>query len=322
MLDAARAAGGVPFGNEGDAHFVAFASAAAGMRAAVAAQRALASHDWGGDPVRVRMGLHTGEAVVVGEDYAGLEVHRAARVAAVGHGGQVLVTEATRLLAGDPGDGITLRDLGEHRLKDVARPERIYQVEADGLDTAFPAIRSLDVTPNNMPAQLTSFVGRAEVAAAVGHLERARLLTLTGPGGTGKTRLSLAVAAAVADRFPGGSWFVPLAAISDPDLVAATIAGTLGVLECGRDAARARHGVPPGAPGAPRPGQLRAGRRRGAGRREDPRGGPRRQRHRVQPGAAPDRRRAGVPGAAARRAARRRDRHRRDRRHGGGPAVR
>ncbi len=230
VLDAARAAGGVPFGSEGDAHFVAFASAAAGIRGAVAAQRALGAHDWGGDPVRVRMGLHTGEAVVVGDDYAGFEVHRAARVAAVGHGGQVLATESTRLLAGDPGPGITLRDLGEHRLKDVARPERIYQVEADGLDATFPALRSLDSTPNNLPPQLTSFVGRAEVAAAAGHLERARLVTLTGPGGTGKTRLSLAIAAQVADRFPGGSWFVPLAAISDPDLVAATIAGTLGVL--------------------------------------------------------------------------------------------
>ena len=230
VLDAARAAGGVPFGSEGDAHFVAFASAAAGIRGAVAAQRALAAHDWGGEPIRVRMGLHTGEAVVVGEDYAGFEVHRAARVAAVGHGGQVLVTEATRLLAGDPGDGITLRDLGEHRLKDLARPERIYQVEADGLGATFPALRALDGTPNNLPTQLTSFVGRAEVGEAVGHLGHARLLTLTGPGGTGKTRLSLAVATEVADRFPGGSWFVPLAAISDPDLVAATIAGTLGVL--------------------------------------------------------------------------------------------
>jgi predicted ATPase/class 3 adenylate cyclase len=230
VLDAARAAGGVPFGSEGDAHFVAFASAAAGIRGAVAAQRALASDDWGGEPLRVRMGLHTGEAVLVGADYAGFEVHRAARVAAVGHGGQVLLTEATRLLAGEPDSGVTLRDLGEHRLKDVAHPERIYQVEAPGLESTFPALRSLESTPNNLPSQLTSFVGRAEVAAAVGHLERSRLLTLTGPGGTGKTRLSIAVATEVADRFPGGSWFVPLAAISDPDLIGATIAGTLGVL--------------------------------------------------------------------------------------------
>jgi predicted ATPase/class 3 adenylate cyclase len=230
VLGAVRDEGGVPFGSEGDAHFAAFASAAAGVRAAVAAQRTLAAHPWPEEPLRVRMGLHTGEAQVVGDDYLGFEVHRAARVAATAHGGQLVVSEATRVLAGDPGQGIAFRDLGEHRLKDLARPERVYQVEAPGLDRDFPALRSLDAVPNNLPPQLTSFVGRAELAAAGSLLDQTRLLTLTGPGGTGKTRLSLALAADCTDRYPGGAWFVPLAAVRDPDLVASAIAGSLGVL--------------------------------------------------------------------------------------------
>jgi predicted ATPase/class 3 adenylate cyclase len=230
VLDAVRAEGGVPFGSEGDAHFAAFASAPAAVRAAVSAQRAIAAHPWDGEPVRVRMGLHTGEAQVVGGDYVGYEVHRAARIAATAHGGQLVVSETTRVLAGDPGEGISFRNLGEHRLKDLATPERVAQVVAPGLPAAFPPLRSLEHTPNNLPAQLTSFVGRAEVGDAVALLDHTRLLTLTGPGGTGKTRLSLAVAAEIAHRFPGGVWFVPLAAITDPDLVASTIAGTLGVL--------------------------------------------------------------------------------------------
>jgi predicted ATPase/class 3 adenylate cyclase len=234
VLDAATAEGGVPFGSEGDAHFVAFPSAAAAVRAAVAAQRALAGHPWQGEPVRVRMGIHTGEAQVVGDDYLGLEVHRAARVAAAAHGGQVLITDATRVLAGEPGDGVELRDLGEHRLKDLARPERLFQVTAAGLDATFPALRTLDATPNNLPPQLTSFVGRAEVADAAGLLARARLLTLTGPGGTGKTRLSLALAAECLQLFPGGAWFVALAAVTDPALIASAIAASIGLLAPGR----------------------------------------------------------------------------------------
>ncbi|HEX5828657.1 MAG TPA: adenylate/guanylate cyclase domain-containing protein [Candidatus Limnocylindrales bacterium] len=230
VLDAVRAEGGVPFGSEGDAHFAAFSSAADAVRAAVRAQQALAAHDWDGEPVRVRMGLHAGVARVVEGDYVGFEVHRAARIAACAHGGQLVVSEAVKALAADPGDGIAFRDLGEHRLKDLAAPERVYQVTAPGLDAEFPPLRSLDATPNNLPAQLTSFVGRAEVADAVALLDHTRLLTLTGPGGTGKTRLSLAVAVEIAHRFPGGAWFVPLAAIRDPDLVASAIGGTLGVL--------------------------------------------------------------------------------------------
>jgi predicted ATPase/class 3 adenylate cyclase len=230
VVDAAVAEGGVPFGSEGDAHFVAFRTAAAAVRAAVRAQRALAAHPWPHGPVRVRMGIHTGEARLAGDDYLGLEVHRAARVASAAHGGQVLVTDATRALAGEPAGDIGMRDLGEHRLKDLTRPERLFQVVAPGLDASFAALRTLDATPNNLPPQLTSFVDRAELANAAALLGRTRLLTLTGPGGTGKTRLSLALAGDCVDRFPGGAWFVPLAPVTDPELVASAIAASIGVL--------------------------------------------------------------------------------------------
>ncbi len=230
VLDAASGQGGQSFGSEGDAVFVAFPSAAGAVRAAVAAQRALADHAWEGGAVRVRMGIHTGEVLIVAGDYVGIEVHRAARVAAAAHGGQVILTDATRVIAGDPGDGIELRDLGEHRLKDFARAERLYQVEADGLETSFPALKTLDLTPNNLPPQLTTFVGRAEVDNAVMLLDRTRLLTLTGPGGTGKTRLSLALAGDCVDRYPDGTWFVPLAPVTDPELVASAIASSIGLL--------------------------------------------------------------------------------------------
>jgi len=234
VITAAEGERGVAFGSEGDAHFVAFDNAGAAIRAAVAAQRALAGHPWPSGPVRVRMGIHTGAVQVVGEDYVGLEVHRAARVASAGHGGQILVTDAARALAGNELDGIELRDLGEHRLKDLARPERLFQVQADGLTGQFPPLRTLDVTPNNLPPQLTTFVGRAELEAGTRLLERTRLLTLTGPGGTGKTRLSLAIASHSTERFRDGSWFVPLAPITDPDLIASAIAASLGLLAPGQ----------------------------------------------------------------------------------------
>ena len=227
---AAGEQGGVVFGSEGDAVFVAFASAAGAIRAAVAAQRALAGHAWVGGDVRVRMGIHTGEVLVVAGDYVGIEVHRAARVAAAAHGGQIIVTDATRTLAGEPDGAISLRDVGEHRLKDFPRVERLYQVVADGLGTSFPALKTLDLTPNNLPPQLTTFVGRAEVDNAVSLLERTRLLTLTGPGGTGKTRLSLALAGDCIERYPDGTWFVPLAPVTDPELVASAIASSIGLL--------------------------------------------------------------------------------------------
>ena len=234
VVEAAEAEGGVAFGSEGDAHFLAFDSASAAIRAAVAAQRALAEHEWPGSPIRVRMGIHTGAVRVAGDDYVGLEVHRVARVAAAGHGGQVLATEASRLLADEIPVEIELRDLGEHRLKDLARPERLYQIQAAGLAHEFPPLRTLVAAPNNLPAQLTSFVGRGELETATMLLEGTRLLTLTGPGGTGKTRLSLALASATLGRYPDGAWFVPLAPINDPDLIASAIAAAIGLLAPGQ----------------------------------------------------------------------------------------
>ncbi len=222
-------------GTEGDSFFVIFASADRAVAAAVDAQRALAAESWpDGVAVRVRMGLHTGEVESTGGgDVIGLAINRTARIAAAAHGGQVLISDATRALLADAlPDGVTLRDLGEHRLKDLRAPERLAQLVIDGLPADFPALRSIDARPNNLPTQLTTFVGRdRELAEAGALLARTRLLTFTGPGGTGKTRLSLQVAAAAADAFPDGIWFVALEAVRDPAMVASTIARTLGVVE-------------------------------------------------------------------------------------------
>ena len=198
LREAVDKAGGAAFGSEGDALFAAFASAPSALAASVAAQRALSARQWpGGASVRVRMGLHTGEGVVRDGTYVGLDVHRAARIAAAGHGGQVLLSDTTRALVENSlPSGVELRDLSRHRLKDLAQPEHIFETVIAGLPSQFPALRSLDATPNNLPTQLTSFVGRArEVAETTRLLATTRLLTLTGPGGTGKTRLSLQLAA-------------------------------------------------------------------------------------------------------------------------------
>jgi predicted ATPase/class 3 adenylate cyclase len=235
LREAFSANGGVEVGTEGDSFFVVFPSASRAVEAAIAGQRALGAEAWPPDGViRVRIGLHTGEGRISDGTYVGPDVNRAARIAAAGHGGQVLLSETTKALVQDGlPPGVTLRDLGEHRLKDI-RPERIVQLEAPGLATDFPPLRSLDRQPNNLPSQLTSFVGRErEVAEALALLEGSRLLTLTGPGGTGKTRLSLQVAAAAADRFTDGLWFVALEPIRDPALVAPTIARTLGLADSG-----------------------------------------------------------------------------------------
>ena len=234
--------GGVEVRVEGDALFVVFPVAVDAVRAAAAAQRALAKATFPhGATVRVRMGMHTGEgrpaSAAAGADYVGIDVNRAARVAAAGHGGQVLITEATATLArANLGDGISLRDLGEFRLKDLAQPERIYQLVIGGAAADFPPIRSLDRTLTFLPAQPSTFIGRArEIAEGQRLLERARLVTLTGPGGTGKTRLSLRIAEESAKTFGDGTWFVPLAPISDPELVPSTIAHSLGVQVSGTE---------------------------------------------------------------------------------------
>jgi predicted ATPase/class 3 adenylate cyclase len=234
--DASSAEGGFLFGSQGDAHFVAFSGAVQAIRAAAEAQRRMAAASWpDGRPVRIRMGIHTGEVIATEGSYQGLELHRVARLAAAGYGGQVLVSDATRALAaGALPDGLELTDLGEHRLKDLARPERLHQLTGPGLEDSFPPPRTLDAAPNNLPTQLTSFVGRAEVDRGRRLLARTRLLSLTGPGGTGKTRLSLQLAAeSVGDR-PGGVWFVPLSVVTDPALVPSAIATAVGLTGAGR----------------------------------------------------------------------------------------
>jgi predicted ATPase/class 3 adenylate cyclase len=217
---------------EGDSFFCVFASATDACMAAAAAQRALAAHPWGeGAQLKVRVGLHTGEAPLVGNEYIGLDVHHAARIAAAAHGGQILISETTRGIAEDKlPSGLRLRDMGAHRLKDLAKPERLYQLVMEGLPDTFPALRTLDAIQNNLPTQLTSFIGRAaEVEAANRLLQKTRLLTLTGPGGIGKTRLSLQIAAESARDFPGGVYFVALSAVRDPDLIASAVAQVIGI---------------------------------------------------------------------------------------------
>jgi predicted ATPase/class 3 adenylate cyclase len=234
MRDAIGGADGVEVGTEGDSFFAVFREPRAAVDAALAAQRALGAHDWPGSAeVRVRMGVHTGEGKLGGDNYLGLDVHRAARIAAAGHGGQVLVSDATRSLVERilPG-GAHLRELGAHRLKDLATPERLFQLEATGLAGEFPALRTLDARANNLPVQLTSFVGReADITALSELLDRTPLVTLTGPGGTGKTRLALQVAAERLTSFADGVYVVELAPISNPELVASAIASALTIRE-------------------------------------------------------------------------------------------
>jgi predicted ATPase/class 3 adenylate cyclase len=231
---AIAAGGGTEVDTAGDSFFAAFPSPQAAVNAAVMAQRDLQAHDWPeGARMLVRMGLHTGEGVVSGSHYVGMDVHRAARIADAAHGGQVIVSAATRGLVEHslPG-GTSLRDLGEHRLKDIRHLEHLYDLVIAGLPAEFPPPRTLDARPNNLPAQLTSFVGREEQIAEIKQLlDRTRLLTLTGPGGTGKTRLALQIAAETLTDYRDGCFFVDLAPITDPALVPAVIARALGVPE-------------------------------------------------------------------------------------------
>jgi class 3 adenylate cyclase len=225
-------AGGREVDTEGDAFFVAFARAKDAVAAAVAAQRALASYPWSdAQEVRVRMGIHTGEPTVTAEGYVGADVHRGARICSAGHGGQVLVSQTTRDLLGDDSpEGAVLRDLGEHRLKDLTNPQRLFQLVIPELPSDFPPLKTLGLFRHNLPIQLTTFVGReGEIARVKALLTTTRLLTLTGVGGTGKSRLSLQVAAEVLESFPDGVWFVELAPLSDPALVPQAVAAVLGL---------------------------------------------------------------------------------------------
>ncbi|HVU77591.1 MAG TPA: tetratricopeptide repeat protein [Gaiellaceae bacterium] len=209
--------GGVEVDAQGDAFFVAFATAGAAVAAAQAVQEALA-----GTALRVRIGLHTGEPLRTREGYVGMDVHRASRIASAGYGGQILLSQATRdLLA-----GVELVDLGAHRLKDLTRPERIYQVGSG----SFPPLRSLNAS--TLPEAAHPLVGRAAEQRELGALLReSRLVTITGPGGTGKTRLALQVAAELLEEFADGARFVSLASVSDPDLVLPVALRSLGLSE-------------------------------------------------------------------------------------------
>jgi predicted ATPase/class 3 adenylate cyclase len=239
LLRAAWAAqGGVEIATEGDSFFVAFSSAPAAVAAAAQATRALAAHAWPeGTAIRVRIGLHTGVPAVAGDNYVGLDIHRAARIAAAGHGGQTLLSVATRVLAeSELPEGALLRDLGEFRLKDLQRPEHLAQLVLDGLPSDFPPLKTLDRARHNLPVQPTPLLGRArEVEELTAMLRRddVRLVTLTGTGGTGKTRLGQQVAAELAEAFPDGIWVVRFARLVDPALVLPTIAQTLGLQDLG-----------------------------------------------------------------------------------------
>jgi predicted ATPase/class 3 adenylate cyclase len=218
----------------GDGLTAVFNSALDGVAACLKAQRGLGNEPWGETgPLRVRMALHAGEAQPRGGDYYGPAVNRAARLMSVAHGGQVLLSAAAANLVVDQlPEGTALRDLGEHRLKDLERPEHIFQLLIPGLATDFPPLLSLDRRPNNLPAQPTPLIGRqAELAEIVKRLSsgEVRLLTLTGPGGMGKTRTALQAAAELIDQFEDGVYFVDLAPIRDPQSVPTAIAQTLGL---------------------------------------------------------------------------------------------
>jgi predicted ATPase/class 3 adenylate cyclase len=225
---------GYEVGTEGDSFFAAFGSATDAVGAAVDAQRALAEQPWAESVgLRVRMGLHSGEPLVTADGYSGIDVHRGARIAAAAHGGQVVVSAATRELVRDelPAQ-VELRDLGEHQLRDLGRPEPLFQVLVEGLPDEFPPLRTLESRPTNLPVQATHLIGRRqelqELAELLRHRDR-HLITLTGPGGIGKTRLALQTAADALDDFRDGVFFAGLEGLKNPELVLGTIAQAIGL---------------------------------------------------------------------------------------------
>ncbi|MGW8250860.1 MAG: adenylate/guanylate cyclase domain-containing protein, partial [Anaerolineales bacterium] len=220
----------------GDGCLAAFEMVADALTAALTAQQALQAESWQGiqpHKLRVRIGIHTGQAERHAGDYFGPVLNRTARLMSAGHGGQILVSAATAELGRDILPAQTqLVDLGEHRLKDLTRKEHIFQLVHPALQSEFPPLKSLDASPNNLPIQLTSFIGREkEIIEIQGLLADARLVTLTGPGGTGKTRLSQEVGSEELAAFPGGVWLIELASLSDSTQIVPTMAQVFGLQE-------------------------------------------------------------------------------------------
>jgi predicted ATPase/class 3 adenylate cyclase len=234
IREAFTAQSGVERGSAGDGLYFAFPAARGAVLAAVDAQRAIAGHDWPeGATIRDRIGLHTGEPVSAAEGYVGLDVHRAARICSAGHGGQILISQSTYGLVADelrPPLGVI--DLGVHRLRSLDAPQRLFQVTGPGLARDFPPPRTTEAPRNNLQLEVTSFIGRdREIEQATRILEGSSLLTLTGPGGVGKTRIGLRLARLMLDRFEDGAWVVALGALTDPDFVLPTVATALGLSE-------------------------------------------------------------------------------------------
>lgn len=226
---------GIEVATEGDSFFTVHTDAASAVEAAVAIQRALEAEPWpSGETVRVRIGLHTGNAMLGGANYAGIDVHRASRVSGSAHGGQIVMSSTTaEAVSATLPSGTEIEELGYYRLKDLPASVLIYQVSTEGLDAEFPPLRAAD-TLIRLPGSLTGFVGREqEVTAATNLLDESRLVTLTGPGGTGKTRLSMEVARGFEHSFADGGYFVPLATVRDPDLIAIEILDVMGIKVAG-----------------------------------------------------------------------------------------
>lgn len=225
--------GGKELGTEGDSHFVSFERAANAVQAAVEAQRNIGNHHWPGDgSVRIRAGIHTGEAMVKGRLLSGLPLHEAARIGSAAHGGQILMSGSTyEIIARSKPQGIVIKDLGEHRFKDLEEPRRIFQVWAEGLETVFAPLRAA-AGRHNLPSPVTSFVGRAEEMLQVkGLISSHQLVTLIGTGGAGKTRLALELGHRLLEGFQDGIWFIDLSSIDEAELVAQVTLSTLRLKE-------------------------------------------------------------------------------------------
>ena len=234
LRDAIEASGGTVIKTTGDGILAVFGDPVSAVDAAVAAQRGLRAATWGATgPLQVRMALHSGVAEVRDGDYFGPALNRASRILAIGHGGQIICSAVTAVLAGERlPPTIELIDLGSHRLRDIDRPERVYQVVVGDLPRTFPPLRSLSTRRSNMPVSLTSFVGReTELAEVATVLDRHRLVTVVGTGGTGKTRLMLEAAGRLLDRFPDGVWLAELAPLTDPSQIPSEVARALGAPE-------------------------------------------------------------------------------------------